>query len=350
MTNGMPRINRNVVQAGISIVLFILLVLSFKPSLSLPYISPISSHNDYSRMLLEAIANGSFSTPILDYNPPLPFSRDHRIPPKIWQILLPHPTRPIDASSKAELLADTPSWLALNPGYSYMLVGQDEADSFISSHFSGDRRITNAWRNLTNLGVKSDLLRYLILFIQGGIYTDIDTEALQPIDSWIPEEFRETTNIVIGIEWDQLDGGPWVDISHKLQFCQWTIAAAPGHSLFMKMAYHTIDRLELLAAEHGTTRSLADLELSSVEVMTSSGPASWTDVVLEQLKEMDPNVKELTDFSGLKPTGPRLTGDILILTIDGFGFGQSHSNSTHDGSVPEAALLKHKFRGSWRGG
>ncbi|KAI0909271.1 hypothetical protein F4823DRAFT_595409 [Ustulina deusta] len=82
----------------------------------------------------------------------------------------------------------------------------------------------------------------------------------------------------------------------------------------------------------------------------SSGPASWTDIVLEQLKEMDSNIKEVTDFSGMKPTWPRLTGDILLLTIDGFGFGfgQSHSNSTHDGTIPDAALLKHRFRGSWR--
>ncbi len=83
--------------------------------------------------------------------------------------------------------------------------------------------------------------------------------------------------------------------------------------------------------------------------MTSSGPSSWTDIILDQLKEMDPNVKDVTDFSGMKATGLKLCGDILILTIDGFGMGQSHSNSTHDDTIPEAALLKHKFRGSWRG-
>ncbi|KAI0202653.1 alpha-1,6-mannosyltransferase Och1 [Astrocystis sublimbata] len=263
--------------------------------------------------------------------------------------MLPHPKRPTEPPS-LESLVDVPSWLVRNPGYDYVFIGQSEADNFIHTHFSGDERITKAWRNLKNPGVKSDLLRYLVLFIKGGVYTDIDTEALRPIDSWIPEPYRDRANVVVGIEWDQLDGGPWADIPHRLQFCQWTIAAAPGHPLFMKMAYHTITRLEQIAAEHGTSPSLTDIELSSIEVMMSSGPASWIDIVLEQLKEMDTNVKEVTDFSGLKPTGPRLTGDILILTIDGFGYGQSHSNSTHDGSVPDAALLKHKFRGSWRGG
>ncbi|KAI8955237.1 alpha-1,6-mannosyltransferase Och1 [Xylaria longipes] len=270
----------------------------------------------------------------------------HLIPPKIWQILLPHPNKPVDAPFDVQILADAPSWLARNPGYGYILVGKEEANDFIDTHFPGDTKIIEAWRALKNPGVKSDLLRYLILFIEGGVYTDIDTEALRPIDLWVPEEYRDQAKVVIGIEWDQLDGGPWAEIPHRLQFCQWTIAAAPGHPLFMRMAYHTINSLENLAAEHNTT--LSGLDLSSVEVMMSSGPASWTDVVLEQLKEMDPNVTDVTDFSGMKPTGPRLCGDILILSIDGFGMGQPHSNSTNDGTVPEAALLKHNFRGSWR--
>ncbi|KAH6654153.1 glycosyltransferase sugar-binding region DXD domain-containing protein-containing protein [Truncatella angustata] len=187
-----------------------------------------------------------------------------------------------------------------------------------------------------------------MLFIEGGVYTDIDTEALKPIDLWVPENFRDQARVVIGIEWDQLDGGSWAEIPHRLQFCQWTIAAAPGHPLFMKMAYHTIDALEELAAKHNT--SLDRLDLTSVEVMMSSGPSSWTDIVFGQLKEIDPTVTDVTDFSGMKPTGPRLYGDILILTIDGFGMGQPHSASTNDGTIPDAALLKHKFRGSWRGG
>jgi alpha 1,6-mannosyltransferase len=40
---------------------------------------------------------------------------------------------------------------------------------------------------------------------------------------------------------------------------------------------------------------------------------------------------------------------MLVLTIDGFGMGQPHSNSTNDGSIPAAALVKHLFKGSWRG-
>lgn len=43
-------------------------------------------------------------------------------------------------------------------------------------------------------------------------------------------------------------------------------------------------------------------------------------------------------------TEPRLIGDVLVLTMDGFGMGQDHSHSTNDGSLPDAALLKYNFR------
>ncbi|KAI0813521.1 hypothetical protein GGR55DRAFT_634851 [Xylaria sp. FL0064] len=342
----MIRISRNPMPFGVLIFLVIIFLLSLRSG-TLPFTSPTSFQNGHSLSTSETEPSSSVVL-TTTYTLPFTFSRDHHIPTKIWQIMLPRNGNAADAPVDPQSLVDTTSWLAQNPGYGYVLVGQREADYFINTHFSGDAKILGAWQALKNPGVKSDLLRYLMLFIEGGVYTDIDTEALKPIDLWVPEEYRDRANVVIGIEWDQLDGGPWAEIPHRLQFCQWTIAAAPGHPLFMKMAYHTLHALERLAADHNTT--LENLELSSVEVMMSSGPASWTDVVLEELKEIDHNVTDVTDFSGMKPTGPRLYGDILILTIDGFGMGQPHSNSTNDDTIPEAALLRHKFRGSWRGG
>lgn len=67
--------------------------------------------------------------------------------------------------------------------------------------------------------------------------------------------------------------------------------------------------------------------------------------MFEQLQKGDPKLRGLKELSGMKE--PRLIGDILVLTIDGFGMGQPHSHSTADGSIPDAALAKHGFRHSW---
>lgn len=80
--------------------------------------------------------------------------------------------------------------------------------------------------------------------------------------------------------------------------------------------------------------------------MTSTGPAAWTDVVFEQLQEYENSLNGTEDLSFMAQ--PKLYEDILVLTVDGFGMGQPHYHSTNDGTIPEAALVKHNFRGSWR--
>lgn len=285
------------------------------------------------------------------------------IPPKIWQILLPHnrhadgpPT--IDPSQ----LVDTPSWIAKNPNYNYKLVTSDWADAFVDAHFAArDPELARTYHALRNPGLKSDLLRYLILSVEGGVYTDIDTVALRPVDEWVapwlredrqrergpePEPEPEPVRLVVGVEFDQRDGGMWNEIPHALQFCQWTIAAAPGHPVFAAMAARAVASLRTLADDVYGGVGLEALRPTSFEVMNSTGPAAWTDVLFEQLRRAEPGLTDLRDLSGM--TEPRLYGDILVLNIDGFGVGQVHSGSTNDGTYPDTALVKHNFRGSWR--
>ncbi|POR39215.1 Uncharacterized protein TPAR_00588 [Tolypocladium paradoxum] len=241
-------------------------------------------------------------------------------------------------------LSDSISWLARNPGYDYHQLGDAGAKDFVRNHFGDDMPVQNAFNELRHTGMKSDLLRYLLMLVEGGVYTDIDTVAYRPIDVWVPDQYRKSTRVVIGIIFDRLDGPNLVEFHRDLQFCQWTIAATPGHPVFRSMVQRAVASLKELAISYKTT--LSGLQPTSLEVMQSTGAFAWTDAVLQQLQLFDPSLSSLRQLSGLQE--PRLVGDILILPIDGFGMGQLHSNSTLD-KIPAAALLKHKFRGTWRG-
>jgi len=129
-----------------------------------------------------------------------------------------------------------------------------------------------------------------------------------------------------------------------VQLCQWTIAAAPGHPVFTKMAQRVQQSIAELSEAYRLP--VSDLKPTSYEVMNSTGPAAWTDVVFEMLRGYDESLKDTKDLAFM--TEPRLIGDILVLPVDGFGMGQMHSNSTNDGTVPEQALVKHLFKGGWR--
>ncbi|KAI6274127.1 hypothetical protein MCOR34_011529 [Pyricularia oryzae] len=270
--------------------------------------------------------------------------QDHLIPQSIWQIILPRVWGKKD-QVKPVTLKETATWLAMNPDYTYILVGPDGGKDFVNRYFGHDEAIVSTFNSLPNVGMKSDLLRYLLLYIEGGVYTDTDTVALKPIDDWVPRPFRNHTRLVVGIEFDQRDGGRWADIAHTLQFCQWTIAAAPGHPVFPMMISRVVQSWEDLKQKHNISSESPSWRAMSFEVMNSTGPAAWTDMVWEHLQKTDKGLTDIRDLSPLDP--PKLFRDTLILPIDGFGMGQPHSGS-NDGSIPDEAFTRHLFRGSWR--
>ena len=291
---------------------------------------------------------------LLQYSPDHRFQQQHHepakpvpdespVPPKLWQILLPRTDYVEPYVIDVRRLFDT--WLANNPDYAYTLIGPKGADRFVDTHFASYPRIVESFHMLKNPGLKSDLLRYLVLHVHGGVYTDTDTVALKPVDDWVPPFLRPFARLIVGIEFDQLDGAGWADIYYPLQFCQWTIAAAPGHPVFLAMVEQALDSLDRLTTKYNTT--LAALKPSSFEVMNSTGPAAWTMAVFGELRKANPDLTTVRNLSGI--TVPAFHGDIMVLPIDGFGMGQPHSRSTNDGTTPGNALVKHMFHGSWRG-
>lgn len=98
---------------------------------------------------------------------------------KIWQIFL----SPADAKEKppkltnSKMLGDKSSWIRLNPGYQYKSLGAGttSADAFVANHFLHYSSIMYTYFSPRNAGLKTDLLQYLILRVEGGVYADLNT-------------------------------------------------------------------------------------------------------------------------------------------------------------------------------
>ena len=105
----------------------------------------------------------------------------------------------------------------------------------------------------------ADTLRYLLLAVSGGIYSDIDTKRLKPISEWsrhaelwkdgkgwLSADDRKRMDaegglpppsVIIGIEADVGDRSDWHDWwPRPLQIVQWTLASAPHHPIFIRRA------------------------------------------------------------------------------------------------------------------
>ena len=72
------------------------------------------------------------------------------------------------------------------PDHDHNLYGIEEGREFIRNHF--ETAVVDAFDRLVPLAYKADLLRYCLLYVRGGIYSDIGISHFFPI----PEHEKNT--------------------------------------------------------------------------------------------------------------------------------------------------------------
>ncbi|MCJ1373791.1 hypothetical protein MMC20_005021 [Loxospora ochrophaea] len=270
---------------------------------------------------------------------PLPKKASHRIefPRKVWQTAKVGPGWFEDDDRKA-----IQSWTKLNQKHRYEIVTPNSAETYVRDRFSDSPETLEPFLDLQDPMLRADLIRYLVLLSDGGLYSEVDTRALRPIEDWVPVAFQEYADLVVGIEYDRLTGDPWADWTSDLQFCTWAILSKPGQPAIEMTVHRAISRLKELALKQ--EKSLSGIQVSHNGVRDTTGPAEFTAAVMESLSRSTGTNVTWHNVTGI--TAPRLTGNVLILPINAFGSGQGHSNSGRP--EEDSALVEHLFKDSWK--
>lgn len=264
-----------------------------------------------------------------------PYEPEKSIPRRIWQ------TWKVKADSSAfpsSFKSYQKDWLeAGSQGFDYMMVPDDDIDAFLDNLYGEVPLVLRAFKEMPKNILKADFLRYLLLFARGGIYSDMDTFPLKPLDKWpsINHEslrsFRETRKpmpykgfksgdvtvhndrepgLVIGIEADpdRVDWSDWY--ARRIQFCQWTIQAKPGHPMLRELILNiTATTLDSVSGMKKTAESLIDkTHLNDYNVNYRDKRAKDTEYLHEEAK-----TEENTDGSDIMNwTGPGIFSDIVM--------------------------------------
>ncbi|KAL4855480.1 Initiation-specific alpha-1 [Chlorella vulgaris] len=135
------------------------------------------------------------------------------------------------------------SWHELNPGLQTIIHDDAQAHKCIK-HLYGDE-VSQIYAAFPLSVMRADFWRYAILYAFGGIYADIDVQALRPLDQWLPPEPD-------GVHWppnnDTRVAPSWSDCSITIAlqsdifFCQWTIMSAPKHPVLRAVLELIIQR------------------------------------------------------------------------------------------------------------
>ena len=72
------------------------------------------------------------------------------------------------------------TWYRMNPGYKVKMYSGDDCVAYIKEHF--DDEVLETYNTLKPYSYKCDLMRHLILYNEGGWYTDMRMVCLQPLE------------------------------------------------------------------------------------------------------------------------------------------------------------------------
>jgi mannosyltransferase OCH1-like enzyme len=179
------------------------------------------------------------------------------IPRIIWQTY-----RSRELPPEAEECRD--SWRSLNPGWDYRFVDDNGMDDFARKTLPPPAY--QLFRALPLGVMKADFWRYLVTHEHGGLYADLDTACLAPIDEWLP---REAAFVVCP--------------ENRSHLCQWTFLAVPKHPCLEAALDLLIERVGKGVEPH-----------RQHFVHHYTGPGLWTDAICSTLESRESDMITLS--------------------------------------------------------
>jgi alpha 1,6-mannosyltransferase len=264
---------------------------------------------------------------------PAPAAGRSEIPKIIWYKLGPH-----------GLSEDTRRWtdscIHSNPEYDAHFMTDGSSDDYVRKHFASRPDIVENYLALPVPIFKADFLRYLLLWNEGGIWSDLDVSCENiPIDEWIPAEYKDDASLVVGWEFDQ--GWPG---SYVRQFASWTIMAKPRSPHMMQVIDDILQELQKKTAERNISAANATLEVMG-DVVDFTGPRRLTRSIYTSLGNMLNRSIGAGDMQELLQ--PKLIGDILVMPGRSFATSANRYKPEEEAILPPQ-LVTHHYAGTWK--
>lgn len=192
--------------------------------------------------------------------------------------------------------------------------------------------VSQTYSSFKTIGERVDFWRYCVIYLNGGVYVDLDTHCMASIDSWV-----NSYDLILGLEANLslsaarqfgMDRIGIVKDERVVSICNWAFAASPKNKNLKNLIFDICTRPMM---ERGN-------------VLVNTGPGRLTRSILLRHK-IFPNEKDDLIFDN---------GKSIIFSINRFGSNQSHSgayknykNSLEIGNRNDIFIV-HLFEGTWK--
>lgn len=272
------------------------------------------------------------------------YGTTQRFPAFVWQSW---PYLDEDERLDPDLQMNERNWANKNPGFVHEMVNDDTATAFVHYLYASIPQVIEAYDSLPTPILRVDFFKYLILLARGGVYADIDTNLLQPVPNWIPENVSpKEIGLIVGIEHDSKSPDWRSTYLRRLQFGNWIIQAKPGHPVIREMvAKVTETTLNKKYAGELNTNLRNDLT-----IMGWTGTGAWTDVIFTYFNDYVQSgvLDKITwkQFHDLKV--PKLVGDVLVFPEITFNSPPEGFESNNNDPSSALYFATHKKMKSWK--
>lgn len=163
----------------------------------------------------------------------------------------------------------------LNPDYDYRLYDDNDIVNFIKKNYDEDILKTYYSINPEYGPARADYFRYLLMYIEGGIYLDIKSSCNIPFDNIIKDNDEFILNHWgdYNQEWKKVLKNEWGE------YCNWNIIIKPKHPLMKKI----IDIITYNINNYDINKD----GVGKKGVLFLTGPVSYTKIILEYGKKFN---------------------------------------------------------------
>ncbi|KAH7355733.1 hypothetical protein BKA66DRAFT_475128 [Pyrenochaeta sp. MPI-SDFR-AT-0127] len=277
---------------------------------------------------LWAVSN-TRSVQVQHAQPPKP----DEIPKTIWYKLGP-----------SGLNNDTQGWTDScvngNPDYRAEFMTDEKADGYVKNAFAARPDILESYLGLTIPILKADLLRYLLLYDQGGIWSDLDISCEGiPIDDWVPPQYKDDAGLVVGWEFDVGWEQPFVR-----QFASWTIMAKPGSPHMLQVIEDIVQTTQQMMHQYKVSVENITLAMAG-DIVDFSGPRRLTLGIFKSLGRTLNRTVGPDEISEI--VEPKLVGDVLVMPGRSFAASANRYKAEEEEKLPPK-LVTHHYAGTWK--
>ncbi|SSD62218.1 related to Putative glycosyltransferase HOC1 [Saccharomycodes ludwigii] len=269
------------------------------------------------------------------------YESTQKFPAFIWQTW---PYSDADERLDENLRAYERSWGDKNPGFVHEIINDDTATALVQYFYNSIPEVVDTYNSLPSPMLKADFFKFLILFVRGGVFADMDSNPIQPVPNWIPENvFPREVGLVVGIEMDALKPDWKNKYLRRLQFGSYVIQCKPKHPIIREVIVKIVEITTSRKKEGDLKVNLRN----DLNIMSWTGSGLFTDVIMTYFNDYVQSdiFYKVTwkDFHKLKV--PKLIGDVLVFPQ--FSFNAPEIVDVED---PNKALyfVQHDGMKSWK--